>query len=357
MSFDQRSALLWDVVLGEASWDAALQEIATSTGAAMALMVRRGPESWEHWWRGSLPCAVDGPGLLDASRNPITHGMNRMTPGVVMDRRDLISDAAFRANDLLAPLGAQGAFHALLCNLEGDTAASAFHTGFAIAFPEHRADACETRRRDFIGWIAPLQRALRAHAALDAAEARARAYAGALSLAGIAAVAVAADLTIRETNAEAERILAGADGLASRLGRLRVAAPDCERRLLRRIREMWRAPEGAAHGPLHAPRRSGLPAYRLEALPCRGHRAEAIVLITDPLGAAALPDPRRLARRLGLTPAEARVACLAPLALTRARIAERLGVSENTVKTHLAAIRAKTGARNMAQLALLVRGA
>lgn len=356
MSFDERSALLWDVVLGEASWEEVLRQIAASTGAAMALMVRRGPDTWRHWWREAGAGDVDAHALLDPSRNPITRGMDRAEVGRVLDRRDLISDAAFRSNGSLAPLRAHGAFHALLCKVEGGEGASAAHTGFGIGFPEHRADACSAHAQDFALWIGPLQRALRTYAVLEAAEVRARACFDVLGMTGVAAIAVAGDLTILQANAEAEHILAAGDGIERRLGRLELTPRDRERLLQRRIRGASLAP-ALDDGPITALRRSGLPSYGIEVIPVPRLRAEAILLITDPLAAGALSDPRRLAHRLGLTPAEARVARLAPLALTKAGIAEQLGISENTVKTHLAAIRAKTGARNMVQIALLVRGA
>lgn len=58
---------------------------------------------------------------------------------------------------------------------------------------------------------------------------------------------------------------------------------------------------------------------------------------------------------LGLTPAEAAVAQHVPSGETRRAIGEALGLSENTVKTHLSSIRAKTGARNQVDLAQLIQ--
>ena len=120
-------------------------------------------------------------------------------------------------------------------------------------------------------------------------------------------------------------------------------------------------PEGCRIGPVAVPRRSGFAAYLLEVFPAIGAaglpgtaRAGAIVVIRDPVAAPVLADSDALVSAFGLTPAEARVARLAPLAESKRAVAERLGLSENTVKTHLAAIRGKLGVRNMTELAQVI---
>ena len=64
-----------------------------------------------------------------------------------------------------------------------------------------------------------------------------------------------------------------------------------------------------------------------------------------------------IAASFGVTPAEARVAALVATAAPTREIADRLGLSENTVKTHLKAVFLKTGARNRADLMRLMLGA
>jgi DNA-binding CsgD family transcriptional regulator len=353
MPFDERSALLWDVVLGDASWSDALQEIAATTGATVVLLFRQGPRAWDcssHGLDGR-----DASGLMDPDRNPITRGMYFAAIGTTIDRRQLICDDAFRRNESLAMLREQGAFHGLMCKLEGRDGSPSMQASFGISFPERHGDACGDRARDFAAWIRPMQRALRTQSVLGRSAAHQRAYSDALSTIGVGAIAVDADFTIRQANAEADRILAAADGIECRLGRLSIAAPDCQQRLRRRI--LGASMDHDECGPIDVPRRAGLPGYLLDVIPARDIRAAAIVLITDPVTANSLPDAECIMQRFGLTAGEARVARLVPLALSKAQIAQQLGLSENTVKSHIAAARGKMGVRNMVELALAIRRA
>ncbi len=84
------------------------------------------------------------------------------------------------------------------------------------------------------------------------------------------------------------------------------------------------------------------------------HSAAATLVLHDPASPAALPDAAFLRTALGYTPAEAEVARLVPLALSKRKMGERLGLTENTIRFHLASMRAKLGARNAAELARIV---
>jgi DNA-binding CsgD family transcriptional regulator len=108
-------------------------------------------------------------------------------------------------------------------------------------------------------------------------------------------------------------------------------------------------------------RPSGLPAYavRMATLPprnefARGHaQAMAIAFIDD--GAEAMRfDPDLLRARYDLTTAEARVAEAAAHGMAVKELAHMLGVTANTVKTHLNRVYAKTGVVNRAQLLKLM---
>jgi DNA-binding CsgD family transcriptional regulator len=115
-----------------------------------------------------------------------------------------------------------------------------------------------------------------------------------------------------------------------------------------------------AAGSVALPRRSGLAPWLVRAVPVlptavaeplRGFRG-AMLIVTDsnrrPRPAAAL-----LARLFGLTPAEAALAASLATGRTLTEHAQRRGVSSETARTQLAAIRRKTGCRRQSELAAL----
>jgi DNA-binding CsgD family transcriptional regulator len=68
-------------------------------------------------------------------------------------------------------------------------------------------------------------------------------------------------------------------------------------------------------------------------------------------------EPRKLTTSFGLTTAQARVVALVAEGLTNKEIAERLGISIETVRKHLAASYQKTGVGNRAGVVALAYGA
>lgn len=67
------------------------------------------------------------------------------------------------------------------------------------------------------------------------------------------------------------------------------------------------------------------------------------------------PFDRQLSARYGLTPAELRVMRVMADGVTRAYAHDQLGIGENSLKTHMRRIYAKTGARRLPELVLLVQ--
>jgi DNA-binding CsgD family transcriptional regulator len=108
---------------------------------------------------------------------------------------------------------------------------------------------------------------------------------------------------------------------------------------------------------LAAPRPSGAPAYVITLAPAIGDAksdiapsAQVIAWIVDPSCAIREPTPAWLTTYYQLTSAEARTAMLAVRSLSKPEIATALGVSENTVKTHLKTVYDKLGVRSQAGL-------
>lgn len=106
------------------------------------------------------------------------------------------------------------------------------------------------------------------------------------------------------------------------------------------------------------PRRSGASPYLMRVYPAIGFGSSGIapsvclvLLIDDPLDPDALPTPELLKGLFSLSQAEAAVARLLPHLHSRQAIAQLLGLSENTVKTHLTSIRQKMNVRTTAEAA------
>jgi len=180
----------------------------------------------------------------------------------------------------------------------------------------------------------------------------------------VGVVVVDRDLRVRLANAVAEQILSAGDGIGVEAGRLRVTAPAPRRQFQAQLQALGRVSDQAASAgddAIYLPRPSGLPALSVTILPGAGIRTKAgipnafaTLVLSDPLRGNDLPSAESLRLRFGLTWSEARVARLAPLALSKRQTAERLGLSENTVKTHLANARDKIGARNMSDFAVII---
>jgi len=81
--------------------------------------------------------------------------------------------------------------------------------------------------------------------------------------------------------------------------------------------------------------------------------AAVLVFIIDPVNRASIPLTR-IMDAYGLTQAEARVALAASSGKTMFETAKLLGLSPNTIKTHLRRVFAKTGTGRQAELARLM---
>lgn len=91
--------------------------------------------------------------------------------------------------------------------------------------------------------------------------------------------------------------------------------------------------------------------FAVTALPVQGRPGTACrVLILDPLGDQAPLDESALARWLGLTPAQARVAACLSRGLKPEAVARHCGRSLATVRTQIRAILERSGMENLQQL-------
>jgi DNA-binding CsgD family transcriptional regulator len=167
-------------------------------------------------------------------------------------------------------------------------------------------------------------------------------------------VLLAASGHVVHANSEAERQLAARDGLSVEQGQLRAAMPADTKRLQQLISEADRAARGASLQPrqtLRLPRPSGGEDLVIRVLPVApvvassfgaGELATIALFIHDP-GRGAQPVEEMIAQGFGLSQAEGAVAARIWEGDSIADAASNLGLSPNTVKTHLKAIYEKVG--------------
>jgi len=223
----------------------------------------------------------------------------------------------------------------------------------------------EAGRRQLLETLLPhLQRAAAVQARLARLQHDARLLATTLERLSLGVIALAADLEVVFANAVAEAMLGHGDGLHRANGRLTLGEPTLQRRLRAAVEAAAAGDVAEAAVHLFVDRPSGGPPYTLCLEPAgfgTDGAAEAVLagaaatlFVTDPARPAAAPPVELLAERFSLTASEAAVARLAALGRGMPFVADALGLSLNTVRTHLKAVYGKTAVNHQAGLARLV---
>ena len=171
---------------------------------------------------------------------------------------------------------------------------------------------------------------------------------------------------VAESNASARAILAEADGLLMRDGALRAARSDDNARLVRLILEAAGGVDGLTFihksGVMQVARPSCRRPLALVVSPTRnaaspfGHSHAVTIAFADPERAPEA-DTDLLARLYGFTPREASVAALLMRGRSPSEAADELGMTENTVRTHIRHVFDKTRVERLTDLVrLLIQG-
>jgi DNA-binding CsgD family transcriptional regulator len=169
---------------------------------------------------------------------------------------------------------------------------------------------------------------------------------------------------IHYLNAAAHTVLASADGLQSRDQRLEAITPgetSTLHKLIHGATQVYRTRHASSGGCLTITRSDGRTPLQLVVAPLGRSRCAttwpggdlAIVIVERP--EASPPSLRaHLQARFGLTPAESSVALMTADGEGLKSVAERLGLSITTIRTHVHRVFAKTDTRRQAQLAQLL---
>ena len=274
--------------------------------------------------------------------------------GRIFDRRAIVPDEEVAENPLSRIfLTENGLFHAALSVVQRD---DEFASTFWVA--RDRARPIEGASIDLLGSLAPhVGQAMRIHRALGRSAREVSAFRTVLDSLERGVALLDGSLRVVYANAAAERALDADSGIGRRFGRLFVMASPTQMALNALVRRL-NDPRGEMRGgALLIPDASGGPAWRLTLAPAVGayihgqvHTARIIAFIDDISLDMEGPEPAALTAQLGLTAAEARVATLSARALRPAEIAALLGVSVNTVKSHLKAVHVRLDVSTQAEL-------
>ncbi|MER9655084.1 LuxR family transcriptional regulator [Mesorhizobium sp. M0152] len=214
----------------------------------------------------------------------------------------------------------------------------------------------------FLALLSPhLRRASLIGDLLDQARVTANFYRQALDHLAVPVVFTGANGAILHANGAAERMFSAQGPILSRNGLLQAQNPATARALLEAI--AGAASEDAALGsrgiglPISAPGQPPAVAYVLPLTEGTARAAFrpacAAVFVSTTTSSSPLPEAV-LTALFDLTPAEARVLLRIGGGLSASKSALALGIGENTLKTHLNRIFAKTGTRRQADLVKLV---
>ncbi|MEM1129145.1 MAG: helix-turn-helix transcriptional regulator [Pseudomonadota bacterium] len=239
---------------------------------------------------------------------------------------------------------------------DGNVAAGGFMARSTTAGP---MTPSEVARFDSV--LSHLRRATELRVRLDIGRAAETNLAAIVARLDVAVAMVDRDLRVLAQNQALEDMLAARDGLRRSAKTLRLADPGAQKALMRRLRGLYTTGPASVDAPIPARRPSGVRPLAVSVYPANGmgepvgaRAAYACIVVSDPCADATLPEPERLREGPGLTLAEAKVARLTLLSLSVRQMADRLGVAETTVKTHLASARGKLGVGSTAALAKVV---
>jgi DNA-binding CsgD family transcriptional regulator len=159
---------------------------------------------------------------------------------------------------------------------------------------------------------------------------------------------------VLEANRYAREVMGAGDGLGvDREGRLRGGGG----RLARAVQCVTRGEDVPAGGcAVRVERPSGMEPYAVMVGPVEGmvlEKARAMVMVSDPAREPGI-GIREIGGMLGLTDAEARVAAGLMAGRSLADVADALGVSMNTVRTHVKRIFEKTRTSRQGQLVAMM---
>ncbi|MDD5564657.1 MAG: helix-turn-helix transcriptional regulator [Thermoanaerobaculaceae bacterium] len=288
-------------------------------------------------------------------------GRGVVRPGSVTVSHLLCPDAVLVRsewyNDFLRP---RGIFHSLGCVVQ---VAGRVTKTVTFLRPRRLGNYTEDEQRRLQVLGPHLQNAFRLHERLAAARVSDQIGLDLLERVQTGAILLGRGGEVKAVNGAAARLLEARDGLELAFGRLHATAAVSGAILCKTLRAALgeacgeRPPET---GSALVMRPSGRRAYQVTAIPLRlggscfsEPQAAAVVFVSDP-EATGTTSVVELGSAYHLTSSEAKLAALLAEGLELHEVADRMGVSINTARSHLAHAFSKTGTSRQAELVRLV---
>jgi len=357
---DKLLDLIYDAATEHELWRTVLTEIADLTGSEGGILFGQsiGARQVYFDFNGRLNEECNSAYKKDHVLNPWNLGMQSQPVGRVVFSDEIVSLPSLRTtafyDEVLRP---QDVDHNAM-------AALAAKDGFQAAF-----NICRTARqgpfgseeRRILEWLMPhLRRSVRLGFRLDAYRALQQSAFDVLDRVSVGVIVLDRRQRITYLN-EAARALEANGPLVFHNSSLGVLSPSHSQRLGELIRASLL---GAPAGAMSLPKAGDGGILTILVSSVRGQDvarfadldmpdAAVLVFVIDPINQNGVPADWVM-DAYGLTRAEAKVALAASSGITVSEAARQLGLSQNTIKTHLRKVFAKTGTGRQSELARLI---
>lgn len=361
---DELVAMIYLATTDHEHWGSVIERIGRKLGAHLAAVhvhARPGdtePATTVGAWGRRAP-----PGLRNyeshyAARNVwLQHGGHLLKPGAILTGEQMCPDEILLRSefylDFLRVLDVRYSIRAVL------TSAPEPIAYFSAGRPHDARPFGEPQRRILKAVTGHLVQAIRIHERLEAIQARRRAVSGALDRLPLAVIFLDRRCRVVEMNASARKLVEAGDGLRLERGVLTAFDTRADVQLQQMIFGAAAVATGRLlqhGGALSLARPQGRRPLSAIVAPTgatgifpESRSASVVVLVEEPQQKAAAPFAA-FTKSYGLSPAEAGVASRLVNGMSLSQTAAALGIRDNTARSHLKRIFAKTGARRQSDL-------
>lgn len=345
-------------------WGAVIERIARRIGATLAAVHVHGhpgdvePATTIGAWGKKPPVGLRDYESYYATRNVwVQHGAHLLKAGAILTGEDMCPDDILLRSeyylDFLRPLEVRYSIRAVL---SADPEPLSY---FSAGRPE-RARPFGEAQRDILAAVTPhLMQAIRIQSRLEAMQASRHAVSAALERLPLAVIFLDRRCRVVEMNGSARKMVDAADGVKLERGVLVALDTRAEVQLQQMIFGAAALDTGRflQHGgALSLPRSGGRHPLSAMVAPIgvtglfpSSRSASVVVLIEQP-AQRAQPPLSEFTRTHGLSPAETGIASRLVRGMSLRQAAAELGISDNTARSHLKHVFAKTGARRQSDL-------